>query len=262
MRAVADSAIHRSIASRSPARSERSTSARSLAELGQRRRDEVAVGDEDVRPDGRIRAGDARHLAQRRAGVAEGVLARPGGGAHEQVRERVRQVARHRQKPVVLGRIELHRPRAKRGDEALHDLHPRRLGHRRRGQEPDRAVEEVGARARGTAGRAAGERVAGDEPRVLDRREHALRRADVGDGRIRRRRERVPNRGDDGAHGHRDDDELCSRDRVRQRCGGLDRRLPQHRGVCVPAAHGGDAGATRGERDRRAEQACADDREP
>ena len=138
------------------------------AQLGQGGGDEIAVVDEDVRPDGRVRAGDARHLAQRRARVAERVLAGARGRAHEQVRERVREMARDREQAVVLGRVEPHGARADRRDEALDEIDARVVRDGRRGEEPDGAVEEIGARASGAAGCAACEGMACDEARILD----------------------------------------------------------------------------------------------
>jgi len=87
---------------------------------GQRVGNEVAVLDEDVRPHGGIRACDARHLAQRRACVTESVLAGSGDGAHEQVRERVGEMARQAEDTVVRRGVELCHVSADRLDERAH----------------------------------------------------------------------------------------------------------------------------------------------
>ena len=171
-------------------------------------------------------------------------------------------MARDREQAVVLGRVEPHGARADRRHEALDEIDARVVRDGRRGEEPDGAVEEIGARASGPAGCAAREGMARDEARILDGGEHALRRADVGDGRLGCGGERVAHGGDDGADGHRDDDEVRAGDRVRERGRAVDGGLAQHRRIGVPAAHAGDACPARRERDGGAEEPGADDREP
>ena len=62
------------------------------AMLGERRAERLAVLEEDVDPDARVRAGDARHVAQRAAGVERAARARPrarlrpGSGARSRAR--------------------------------------------------------------------------------------------------------------------------------------------------------------------------------
>ena len=101
-------------------------------------------------------------------------------------------------------------PRAEGGDELLDTREPGCVGRRQRRQEPGRAVEEVGRGARRSAGLAAGDGVAGDVARIVDRRrERALRRGDVGDGRAGiGRGEHGERRLDDGSDRDGDDDEL------------------------------------------------------
>ena len=116
---------------RSPFRSACSTSPISSRWADERVGDQVAVLDEDVGPHHRVRAGDARHLAERRACVPERFVSRGGDALHQQVRERVREVARQREHAVVRLGVELDRARAERCDEALDELDARR----RRSQE-------------------------------------------------------------------------------------------------------------------------------
>jgi DNA-binding protein HU-beta len=178
----------------------------------------------------------------------------------------VGEVAREREDPVVRVGVEADRARAERGDEALDELDPLRLVRRQRGEEPGRAVEEVGRRARGAARRASGERVARHEPGVVDAvGEAALRRADVRDRRGRRRGEHLARGVGERSDGDRDDDELGPGDRGLERGGGVVERLrpgrlPQRGGVDVPA---GDprAGAAGGEGHRRADEPRAHDRD-
>ena len=139
------------------------------AVLGQRLADRAAVLEEDVDPDARVRAGDARHVAQRAAGGRERLVAldaRRAGLVDEQVGERVRQVARQRDEPVVRLRVDRDRRRAERGDEPVHEPVALRLGRARRRQEPGRAVEQVDRRVRGPVRLGAGDRVAADEARA------------------------------------------------------------------------------------------------
>ena len=85
-----------------------------LAERGDER---VAVVEEDVHPDARVGARDPRHVAERAArGLQRVVPVDPRGArlVQEHVRERVRQVARHRDEPVVRAGVDRDRPRPER----------------------------------------------------------------------------------------------------------------------------------------------------
>jgi len=93
------------------------------------------VVEEDVDPDPRVRAGDPRHVAQRPARGGERLVAvdpRRSGLVDEHVRERVRQVARQRDEPVVRVRVDRDRDRAELGDEAVDEPVPLRVGRRER----------------------------------------------------------------------------------------------------------------------------------
>ena len=90
--------------------------------LGERGGERLAVVEEDVDPDARVRAGDARHVAQRAARRGERLVALDAGAAglvDEHVRERVRQVARERDEPVVRLGVDRDGHRAERRDEAV-----------------------------------------------------------------------------------------------------------------------------------------------
>ena len=99
---------------------------------GERVGDQVAVLDEDVGPDRRVRAGDARHLAQRRAGIPERLVAGLRDALHQQVRERVGEMARERKQPVVRLGVEPDRAGAEGGDEPLDEVDARGVGRGRR----------------------------------------------------------------------------------------------------------------------------------
>ena len=135
-----------------------------------------------------------------------------------------------------------------------------------RREEPRRAVEEVGRRARGATGRAAGEWMARNEARVVDVRAR-LRFVDptsvtVVSAGAAASTSRVARRGPDR---HRDDDELDAchglgerpRPLERPRAGGF----AKGRLVGVPAGHPRHPGTLRRERDRGSEQARPDHRE-
>ena len=85
------------------------------AVLGERRRDLLPVVEQNVDPDPRVGAGDARHVAQRSARCRERLVPLDAGVAglvDEQVGERVRQVARDRDEPIVRSRVDRDRPGA------------------------------------------------------------------------------------------------------------------------------------------------------
>ena len=99
--------------------------------LGERVADRIRVVEEDVDPDPRVRAGDARHVAQRAAGVSERLVAvdpRRAGLVRDDVREHVRHVAGERDEPVVGARIDRDGRRAELGDEAVDEAVAGRVG--------------------------------------------------------------------------------------------------------------------------------------
>ena len=115
--------------------------------LSERNPELVGVVEEDVDPDPRVRAGDAGHVPQRAARGREWLVpvdARRARLIHDQVRERVGQVARQRDEPVVRSRIDGDRRRAELADEAVHEPVTLRIGLGERGQEPGCAFEELG----------------------------------------------------------------------------------------------------------------------
>ena len=90
--------------------------------LAQHARERLAVVEEDVDPDARVRAGHARHVAERAADRRERVVpvdARLAGLHDEQVRERVRQVARDGEQAVVHAGVDRDRRGAERGQQAV-----------------------------------------------------------------------------------------------------------------------------------------------
>jgi hypothetical protein len=231
-----------------------------IAELG-------GVVEEDVHPDPRIRAGDAGHLAKRRARSREWIVPFDRCGAHlvqEEVRERVRQVADEREEPVVRVGIDRDGNGTERADEGVQLAVTRRVGRRVRRQEPGRAVEEVGTRTLRPAHLRPGHRMAADKPRIGDRAgQRCLGRADVRDGRLGRGRKRGLGGIGEERDRDRDDDEVgVGGGRFGRRRG---RHCPalcgrgEHPRVRVPAAHVCQPRPPRGERDRRADQTGADD---
>ena len=81
----------------------------------------------------------------------------------EQVRERVRQVARQRHDPVVRLGIDGDGGRAEARDEGVDEPVAVRVGLGKRRQEPGRALEELAARVLGAAGLGAADRMAAHE---------------------------------------------------------------------------------------------------
>ena len=179
-------------------------------------RDRVGVVEEDVDPDARVRAGDARHVAQRAAGVRERLVARRRAprrsGSRRRSRARAargssaRRAGRARSASIATGVA------PSSVDEAVHEPVALRVGLRDRRQEPRRALEEPGARVLGAARLGAADRMAADEARRAagGRDDARLRRADVGDGRRLAGRRRARPRTCAGSCGDRrgDDDEL------------------------------------------------------
>jgi hypothetical protein len=197
------------------------------------------------------------------------VHARGTGLVQQDVRERVRQVARHRDEPVVRLGVDRDGERAERGDEAVQELVALRLGRGDRGQEPGRALEELRGRALRPASLGAADRVPADEAWLAGgrRTDAALRRADVGDGAA------GPARVEDRPHlrgqrGHRcgDERELGTGERRSELGRRLDRaarRRDLEMGrVGIPAHDVLQPGPPGGETHGRADQAGADDREP
>ena len=149
--------------------------------------DRVGVVDEHVDPHARVRSGDARHVAERAAGVRKRLVALDAGGAglvDDDVGEHVGQVARERDELVVRGRLDRVREGAELADEAVNEGVALRARLRGRRQEPGRALEEPGGGMRGAVRLLAGDRVPADEAgRACGGRDDArLRRAGVGDG--------------------------------------------------------------------------------
>ena len=92
------------------------------------------------------------------------VDAAPARLVDEQVRERVREVARQRDEPVVGARVDGDRRRAETGDEAVHEPVALGIGLGQRRQEPGGALEQVGARVLGAARLRSADGVPADEP--------------------------------------------------------------------------------------------------
>ncbi len=161
-------------------------------------------------------------------------------------------------------RVDGHGRRAERRDEAVDEAVRLGGGLWARGQEPRRALEEVGARMGRAVRLGSADRVAADEPRRRGGRSHArLRRADVGDrAAVRARCQDGLDRGDElrdrrGDHGERGAVQraLEARRLVHRAALGGDGERPLVRvvpGHVVPALPGGEP-------DRGADQAGADD---
>ena len=135
--------------------------------LGEREAQRLAVVEEDVDPDPRVRAGDPRHVAQRAARRLERVVPvdpRRARLVEEHVREHVRQVARQPDEAVVRVRADRDGPGAEGGDEAVHQPQPVGIRGGGRGEEPRCALEELGRGAPGAAGLGAADRMPSDEP--------------------------------------------------------------------------------------------------
>ena len=174
---------------------------REPAVLADRGGERLAVVEEDVDPDARVGAGDARHVAEAAAARGERVVAVDAAGARlvdEQVRDHVGQVARQREQAVVRAGIDRDGLGAERGDEGVQVAVAPRVGVGRRREEPGRAVEEVGHRVLRAAHLAPADRMAADEAPAIaagDRCDDgALGRADVGHRRLRRRHEHLGDR--------------------------------------------------------------------
>src|SRR6185436_15829536 len=101
----------------------------------------------------------------------EGIVPLDRRRAHlveQEVRKCVREVAHEREQPVVRLRVDRDGNGAERRDERVQSAVARALRRRVRGQEPRRALEEVGPRALGAAYLGAGDGMAADEALVGD----------------------------------------------------------------------------------------------
>ena len=175
-------------ASPSPAGERRADLAEPRDRVVDRADQRVGVGEVDVAPDRGVGAGDARDVAEARAGRRQPLALlrqRARGLGDEHVGEHVREVRDRRHQAVVRVGVERRRPRAEAGQQPVQALVERAAGARRRRQVPGRAVEQVGAGVLDAGRLGAGERVAADEARVVDRvDDRALGRADVGDDAV------------------------------------------------------------------------------
>ena len=239
--------------------------------LDERGSERLAVVEEDVDPDPRVGAADARHVPERAARCLERVVPVDACGARlveEDVREHVRQVARHRDEAVVGIRADRNGSRAERRDEPVHEPEAVRLRRRGRREEPRRAVEEIRRRALRPARLRAADRMPADEPPVASRggRDGPLRRSDVRHGGpLGRAVERLAHDGRKLADRRRDEDEVRRGDGL----GDAPRRLhgaplrgdAERVGIGIPAGHRGHARTLGGEPGGRADQTGSDDRQ-
>ena len=182
-------AVARGERARGPCRGARSVSSIACSER-------VAVGEVDVAPQRRVGAGDARRVAEARAGGRQPLAPeRAGGLGDEDVGDDVRQVRDGGHHPVVDVGVDRRGPRAEAGDEAVQALEQRARRRRRRRQVPGGAVEQVRARVLDAGRLRARQRVAADEARVaVAATTRALGRADVGDDAVRPAPARGPRR--------------------------------------------------------------------
>ena len=234
----------------------------------------LAVVEEDVDPDARVRAGHARHVAERAAGGRQRVVAVDGAGPGlrgEQVRDNVRQVARQRHEPVVGARVDRDRPRADGRHHAVDLGEALRVGVVHRRQEVRGALEQLGPRGRGAARLGAADGMPADEAPTVGAL-HAtddvrLRGADVGHGgRGRRRGDGRGDRGRQLRHRRADDDEIGALAGAREVAVGSLHAAPlegdcARRGIGVVAAHGGTRPARQCQAERSTHQPETDDRD-
>src|SRR5436309_2557695 len=127
---------------------------------------------EDVDPDPRVGACNARHVAQRSTGCGKRLVPvdpKRARMVEHDVRQGVRQMAGEGQQPIVRARIDRYRNGAERGHETVQEAIALRLGLGQRSKKPGRAVEELGARMGGPARLRAADRMASDEaPPIVD----------------------------------------------------------------------------------------------
>ena len=153
--------------------------------------------------------------------------------------------------------------------QAMEALVQDAAGPRGRGQVPGGALEQVGAGVRDPGRLGAGERVAADEPLVGGRGDdRALGRADVGhDTAAGRVPSDLPDERRQQPDGHGDEHHVRVGDGRGERVARgstapSSSAAASARGVGVPAPDSAPSTLARGERDRAADQAEADDRDP
>src|SRR6266511_419388 len=121
---------------------------------------------EDVDPDARVRAGNARHVAQRAPGSRQRLVSvdtqRTGVVEHD-VGKRVWKVARQRQETVMGLGIDGHRNGAERGHEPVQDAVTLGLGLGEGSEEPRRSLEELSAGVARPPSYRTADRMAADE---------------------------------------------------------------------------------------------------
>lgn len=235
-----------------------------LADLAQHVDHRVLVAADDLAVEHRVSPGDAGHVAHALPGEREVLRRRAGQRTGDERGEQVRHVRRPGDGAVVLGRAQPHRHRAADLHQALDSALGIGGGVTAWTDRPRAAVEQAGRRGQRPRALAAGHRVAADvaaQPGVsrhgLERR--GLHAADVGDhglrpGRVERGADRlaqvVRRHGDDHQPG------LVA-------LGAGAARAQPGRGAHVAVLGVGeqhlDAGTAAGERDRRTDQAGADD---
>src|SRR5262249_2497767 len=237
--------------------------------LNERRTERLAVVEEDVDPDTGVRARDPRHVAQRAPGRRERVVpvdTRRTGLVERDVGERVREMARYRDEPVVRLRVDRDRTSAERGDETVNEAEALWRGRARRSQKPGGAVEQLRRRTLRAPRFGAADGMTTDETGVTVRgaADGHLRRADVRDGAsVGSERQRLPDlkrqRGDRRGH----EDELRRRDGGGDVAGRLDSPTlggdTQRVRIRIPTRYALDAGSAGGEPGGRTDQTRADD---
>ena len=237
--------------------------------LGERVSQRLRVVEEDVDPDARVGAGDAGHVAERAAGGQERVVPldfRRTGLVDEQVGERVREVARQRDDPVVRLGVDRDGSRTEPGDECVDEPVALRIRLGQRCQEPRRPLEQLAAGVLRPARLGAAYGMAADEARRSSRAraDRRLRRTDVGHrALLGSRREHSRHLTAELRNRCSDDGELGALERVLARLSGLvdgaflDRALEGVR-VGIESDHL-RAGPLGSEPDRGADQPGADE---
>ena len=233
----------------------------------------LGIVEEDVDPDPRVRARDTGHVAEGTACAGERLVPvhlHRAGVVQDDVRKRVWEMAREREKAVVCARVDRDRNRPERGDEAVQEPVALRLRLLNRRQKPCRALEELLAPARRAAGLRAADGMAADEANAVGngRADGRLRRADIRDrGAGIRGGENLFHPLLEVRDRRGDDDQLCLLDRRDETFDGLVQgaalgRDREKLGVGVVSGDMAHAGPLGGEPDRGADQAGADDGEP
>jgi hypothetical protein len=235
--------------------------------------DRDAVGRVDVAPDLGVRAGHAGHVAEARPDLAQrlAVVEQPPRGLRgEHVGEHVREVAEHRDEPIVGGRVERDRPRAHVDHEAVQPLVEQPAGVRQGRQVPDGVLEQVRAGVLDPGRLGAGDRMAADEARVVDLVEQLLLGgADVRDHAVLPRAgERLLHQARERAHRRAGEADRGAVERLGDGPRGAVDRAELERGLqpvraAPPAHHLGARDARAGRQpDRAADQADPEDRDP